>query len=68
MIDLKAKREELQGAARKAQESIAQSRDHLNYINGAVTILNELIADQEATTTATITTSADVPPKKGKTK
>jgi hypothetical protein len=67
MIDLKAKREELQGAARKAQESIAQSRDHLNYINGAVTMLNELIADQEAEAAAAAD-AAHQAAKKGKTK
>jgi hypothetical protein len=67
MIDLKAKREELQGAARKAQESIAQSRDHLNYINGAVTMLNELIADQEAEAAAAADAERQAA-KKGKTK
>jgi hypothetical protein len=47
MIDLKAKREELIEAANKANKVISDSRDHLNYLNGALTLLNELIADQD---------------------
>jgi hypothetical protein len=47
MIDKKAKREELIALANKAQKVMADTRDQINYLNGALTLLNELIADEE---------------------
>ena len=47
MIDKKAKREELIALANKAQKVISDTKDQVNYLNGALTLLNELIADEE---------------------
>ena len=48
MIDKRQKRDELQEAVRKATQTITDCRDHINYLNGAITLLNELIADEES--------------------
>ena len=48
MIDKKARRAELMETARKLQDQIQPSLNQLNYFNGAITTLNELITDEES--------------------
>jgi len=48
MIDKKAKRTELVEAARKIQDQITPLMQQLNYFNGGITLLNELITDEES--------------------
>lgn len=47
MIDLKVKRAELEDAARKCEQQIQDNRGRISFLNGAITLCNELIADQE---------------------
>ena len=50
MIDLKAKRAELQEAVQKSENTKRQCDSHITFLNGAITLLNELIADAEKPT------------------
>lgn len=50
MIDLRKKRDELQETVRKAQATRSNLADQINYLNGGIEILTELIADQERET------------------
>lgn len=63
MIDLKARRKELQDAVRKCQEQRQQAITNENFLNGGLTLLNELIADQDAQEAADAAKIVDVSPE-----
>ena len=47
MIDKRARREELEASLEKAQELIRTTKNQITFLHGGITMLNELITDEE---------------------
>jgi hypothetical protein len=48
MIDKKAKRAELETALKKAEDLVTQTTQQIVFLRGGITMLNELITDEES--------------------